>query len=105
MLDSVEDIHSENPAAIAQEHEVLDLIDEWLEFLADKPREIIERRFGVSRYSLERGEPQTLEQVAREVGVTRERVRQIQIQALSKLKDILTKNGYTWDDVSGLESS
>jgi RNA polymerase nonessential primary-like sigma factor len=70
-----------------QEHEVLDHIDEWLGFLADKPREIIERRFGLSCYGLERGEPQTLEQVAREVGVTRERVRQIQIQALSKLKE------------------
>lgn len=102
MLDSVEDTHAEDPVAIVQEHEVLDHIDEWLEFLADKPREIIERRFGLSRIGLERGEQQTLEQVARAVGVTRERVRQIQIQALSKLKEILVKNGYTWDDVSGL---
>lgn len=60
MLDAVEDTHSENPAAIVQEHEVLDHIDEWLEFLADKPREIIERRFGLSRFGLERGESQTL---------------------------------------------
>ena len=104
MLDSVADTHAENPAAIVQEHEVLDHIDEWLEFLADKPREIIERRFGLSRTGLQRGEPQTLEQVAGAVGVTRERVRQIQIQALSKLKEILIKNGYTWDDVSGLGS-
>jgi RNA polymerase nonessential primary-like sigma factor len=99
-LDSVEDTHSENSAAIVQEHEVLDHIDEWLGFLADKPREIIERRFGLSCYGLERGEPQTVEQVAREVGVTRERVRQIQIQALSKF----IRNGYTWHDVSRLEN-
>lgn len=104
MLDSFADTHAENPVAIAQEHEVLNHIDDWLEFLADKPREIIERRFGLSRIGLQRGEPQTLEQVARAVGVTRERVRQIQIQALSKLKEILVKNGYTWDDVSAVVS-
>jgi RNA polymerase nonessential primary-like sigma factor len=104
MLDSVEDTHSENPVSMAQEHEVLDHIDEWLEFLADKPREIIERRFGLGPIGLECGEPQTLEQVGQAVGVTRERVRQIQIQALSKLREILLKNGYTWDDVSGLGS-
>jgi RNA polymerase nonessential primary-like sigma factor len=102
MLDSGEDTHSENPVSIAQDHEVLDHIDEWLEFLADKPREIIERRFGLSPIGLERGEPQTLEQVGQAVGVTRERVRQIQIQALSKLREILLKNGYTFDDVSEL---
>jgi RNA polymerase nonessential primary-like sigma factor len=103
MLDSVADNHAENPVAMVQNHEVLDHIDEWLDFLADTPREIIERRFGLSHVGLDRGEPQTLEQVAQVVGVTRERVRQIQIQALAKLKEILVKNGYSWEDVSGLD--
>jgi len=102
MLDSVENESSENPMAVVQEHEVLDHVHEWLEFLGDKQREIIERRYGLSCAGLDRGEAQTLEQVAEAVGLTRERVRQIQIQALDKLKLILMKNGYSWDDVSGL---
>lgn len=102
ILDAIENINAENPMAVAQEHDVLGHIQEWLDFLDDKQRDIIERRFGLSRSGLDRGESQTLEQVAQAVGLTRERVRQIQIQALEKLKLILIKNGFTWDDVSDL---
>lgn len=104
MLDAIENTHAENPMAMVQQHEVTDHLREWLDFLADKPRDIIERRFGLSRVGLQRGEPQTLEQVSKAVGLTRERVRQIQIQSLQKLRAILVKNGYTWDDVSGFRS-
>ncbi len=104
MLDALENRKAENPMAVVQKHEVTDHLVEWLNFLADKPREIIERRYGLSRAGLQRGEPQTLEQVAKAVGLTRERVRQIQIQSLQKLHGILVKNGYTWDDVSDLKS-
>ena len=102
ILDAVENKKAENPMAVAQQHDVFNHVHEWLEFLGDKPREIIERRFGLSEYGLKRGEAQTLEEVAKAVGLTRERVRQIQIQALEKLNLILSKNGYTWDDVSGV---
>ena len=104
MLDSIENTSSENPMAMVQKHEVSDHIEEWLDFLSERPREIIERRYGLNRNGLDRGEPQTLEQVAKAVGLTRERVRQIQIQALKKLRGILVKNGYTWDDVSDLKT-
>ena len=100
MLDSIENIDSENPFAVVQGHEISDHLEEWLAFLEDRSREIIERRYGLHKQGLQRGEAQTLEQVASEVGLTRERVRQIQIQALDKLRGILIKNGYTWDDVS-----
>lgn len=105
ILDALENTHAENPVAVVQHHEVRQHLIEWLGFLADTPREIIERRFGLSQHGLNRGEPQTLEQVAKEVGLTRERVRQIQIQAVEKLKGILVKNGYTWDDVSEFSDS
>lgn len=101
ILDAVANKNAENPMAVAQQHDVCSHVHEWLEYLADKPREIIERRFGLSERGLNRGEAQTLEEVAKAVGLTRERVRQIQIQALEKLNLILSKNGYTWDDVSG----
>jgi len=100
MLDAIENHHAENPMAVVQKHEVTGHISEWLDFLGERPREIIERRYGLNRSGLQRGEPQTLEQVAGAVGLTRERVRQIQIQSLQKLRGILVKNGYTWDDVS-----
>jgi len=100
MLDSIENIDAENPFTILQESEVNHHVEQWLTFLAERPREIIERRYGLYKRGLQRGEPQTLEQVATTVGLTRERVRQIQIQALEKLRAILVKNGFTWDDVS-----
>lgn len=87
---------------VTQQHEVSELVQQWLSYLSDKPREIINRRFGLANCGLDRGEVQTLEQVAQAVGLTRERVRQIQIQALEKLRLILQKNGYSWDDVSAL---
>ena len=101
-LDALANDSAVDPVAAAQQHEVQDQICEWLEFLGDKPREIIERRFGLNKVGLARGEAQTLEQVAQAVGLTRERVRQIQIQALQKLNAILSKSGYCWDDVSAL---
>jgi len=95
LLDAVADTASVDPIAEAQQHDIYAHISEWLDFLGDKQREIVERRFGLSGY-----DPQTLEKVAGEVGLTRERVRQIQIQSLDKLKQILTRNGFSWDSVS-----
>ena len=51
-----------------------------LERLPERERLIVERRFGL------RGEPQSLETVGRELGLTRERVRQLQVQALKQLE-------------------
>lgn len=42
--------------------------------------------------------PQTLEEIAKSMGLTRERVRQIEFRALLKLRRILTKHGYKLDD-------
>jgi RNA polymerase nonessential primary-like sigma factor len=58
--------------------------------LNDKQREVVERRFGLHGY-----ENATLEQVANELGVTRERVRQIQMDALKRLRGILEKDGFS----------
>lgn len=64
-------------------------IESWLTELSDTEREVIVRRFSL------RGYPQsTLDDVSHEIGVTRERVRQIQVEALKKLRVFLEKNGY-----------
>lgn len=99
LLDTLENDQSEDPVMETQTREVLMLIQAWLEFLDERPREIIQRRFGLSKVGLQRGESQTLEEVAQAVGLTRERVRQIQIQALQKLAAILHRSGFSWDDV------
>jgi RNA polymerase nonessential primary-like sigma factor len=62
--------------------------------LPEKQREVICRRYGICGY-----EEATLEQVAQALDVTRERVRQIQIDGLKKLKDILHSNGFSFDSV------
>ena len=52
----------------------------------------MERRFGLHGH-----EVATLEEVGNEIGVTRERVRQIQVEALKRLREILEKDGFSLD--------
>ena len=63
-------------------------LNEWLDQLPEKQREVLVRRFGLQNHQEE-----TLEQVGREIGLTRERVRQIQVDALRRLGDVLRKHG------------
>lgn len=71
-----------------QDNDMNDSLVGWLEELTPKQREVLARRFGLLGY-----EPATLENVGQEIGLTRERVRQIQVEALRRLKDILTQQG------------
>jgi RNA polymerase nonessential primary-like sigma factor len=61
-----------------------------MELLPEKQQSIIAQRFGLKGH-----EEATLEQVGKEVGLTRERVRQIQVEALKQLKKILEEQGVT----------
>jgi RNA polymerase nonessential primary-like sigma factor len=60
----------------------------WLEELSERQRTVIERRYGLNGRDVA-----TLEELAREIGVTRERVRQIQAEALDKLRERLKRKG------------
>ncbi|PHR47855.1 RNA polymerase sigma factor RpoS [Cycloclasticus sp.] len=88
VLDTVVDQDAKEPTDILQSEEVRENLTVWLELLNDKQREVISRRFGVRGYHAS-----TLEQVANEMGVTRERVRQIQMNALKSLRSILENEG------------
>ena len=94
LLDSLPDESSDDPTSMVQSDDVSSHIDEWLQQLNDKQREVVERRFGLHGY-----ESSTLEEVAKELGVTRERVRQIQLDALRRLRRILEAQGYSIDAV------
>jgi RNA polymerase nonessential primary-like sigma factor len=67
-------------------------LEDCLAQLSAKQREVVERRFGLHGHPVS-----TLEEVGREIGVTRERVRQIQMDALRKLKRILELEGFSVD--------
>ena len=92
LLDAIPDENNMDPVLLLQDNDVKDNIENWLAQLSDKQREVVERRFGLHGYDVS-----TLEEVGNSIGVTRERVRQIQIEALRKLRDILEAEGYSVD--------
>lgn len=73
-----------DPADILQEEDYGEHLVEWLNQLDDRQREVVVRRFGL--FECERG---TLEQVGAAVGLTRERVRQIQLEAIRRLREMM----------------
>ena len=77
LLDMLQGDHANDPDAVAEHHELSVLVRDWLEQLSDKQRIVITRRFG-----LDNDDPATLEELAVEMGVTRERIRQIQQESL-----------------------
>ncbi len=92
LLDTIPDEYNTDPALSLQDDDVERHVDLWLSELNDKQRTVVERRFGL------RGkEIGTLEEVGNEIGVTRERVRQIQIEALRRLRGILEREGFSGD--------
>ncbi len=94
LLDSIPDEQNTDPFVLLQDRDVQSHIELWLSKLNDKQRAVVERRFGL------RGrEIATLEEVGNELGVTRERVRQIQIEALRRLREILEREGFSVDTV------
>ncbi|MBV1885082.1 MAG: RNA polymerase sigma factor RpoS [Gammaproteobacteria bacterium] len=88
LLDTIADTHMSDPAELLLDNDLKSNIDYWLSQLPKKQREVVARRFGLWGY-----ETSTLEEVGREIGLTRERVRQIQVEALKRLRDILEKQG------------
>ncbi len=80
------------PEVMLQRAEVERHVHEWLNQLTDKQRGVIERRFGLNGYDMS-----TLEEVAEAHGITRERVRQIQMEALQSLRKILRRHGVSKD--------
>jgi len=93
--DWLEIIPDENESTPENELQTDDMklrIVDWLEGLPNKQREVLARRFGLLGY-----EAATLEQVGKEIGLTRERVRQIQVESLKTLREILSKQGLSID--------
>jgi RNA polymerase nonessential primary-like sigma factor len=82
------------PSRCAQKDDVMTIVDHWVCELNDKQRAVVERRFGLHGYRRE-----TLEKIGEEIGVTRERVRQIQLDALKNLREMMERHGLSGENL------
>lgn len=88
ILDTIADDRVSDPSEELQNQDIHSNLDHWIGELPEKQREVLSRRFGLRGH-----ETSTLEDVGREIGLTRERVRQIQVEALKRLREIMEKQG------------
>ena len=92
MSDAIADEAAEDPATHLEHEEAEALVAEWVSQLTDRQRLVIERRYGLGGQDVT-----TLEDIASDLGLTRERVRQIQVEALTKLRKRIARDGLTPD--------
>ncbi|MGB1298485.1 MAG: RNA polymerase sigma factor RpoS [Psychrobium sp.] len=88
LLDIVSAGDHYSPEPTMMKEDINESLVRWLNELNTKQREVLARRFGLLGH-----EPSTLEVVGKEIGLTRERVRQIQVEALKRMQDIMKSQG------------
>lgn len=89
VMQTLADQQAREPEQQISREEVRQKIRDWLLNLPVRHREVIFRRFGLNGYDSD-----TLENVGKEIGLTRERVRQIQLEALKRLRTAISQEGY-----------
>lgn len=89
ILDSIADEHGSGPETEYADRAAERMLGQWLKQLSAQQREVVQHRFGLNGHGR-----LTLEEVGELLGVTRERVRQVQLAALARLRDISTREGY-----------
>ena len=90
LVETLADPNMPDPAMQVQDDDIRVCLDGWLDQLPDKQREVLARRFGLRGHDVA-----TLEEVGEEIGLTRERVRQIQVDGLKRLRCLLEGEGLT----------
>ncbi len=96
LQDVIADERQTDPSVLLQTEEIQICLAEWLSQLNDKQRQVVEQRFGLNG-----DDAATLEEVGERIGVTRERVRQIQVDALRKLRKIMELEGVSGEQLLG----
>jgi len=94
VVDLLADEHAADPMGLRLSHELEELLAHGLAGLNEREREVL-----AGRYGLRDREPETLDVLALRLGLTRERVRQIQIEALGKLKRNMMRHGIDRDSI------
>ena len=89
LLDSIADEKGHSPETCYADVAAERLLESWLDQLPVQQRDVVEHRFGLHGHGR-----RTLEEVGNLLGVTRERVRQVQLAALSRLRDISSREGF-----------
>lgn len=97
LVDFVSGDEVDEPASKLEDEDITQSVDNWLNQLEFKQKEVIVRRFGLHGH-----ERATLEQVGAALGLTRERVRQIQMDALKRLRRILENKGLSGESLLGV---
>ncbi|GGK35045.1 RNA polymerase sigma factor RpoS [Aliivibrio fischeri] len=98
LLDILPDTKNSDPESETQKDDINTSLVGWLGQLNPKQKEVVARRFGLLGY-----EAATLEQVGVEIGLTRERVRQIQVEGLRRLREIMTNQGLNMETLFAVE--
>ena len=94
LIDTVADISTLSPESQTETNNLSSVLEGWLQQLPEKQREVLVRRFGLMNHN-----EQTLEHIGSEIGLTRERVRQIQVDGLRRLRDLLHQHDLSSDDL------
>lgn len=95
LVDTIPDKHKTDPSELLSDEKLVIQLESCLHELNDKQREVLSRRFGLEGY-----DRQTLEEVGEAIGLTRERVRQIQMSGLKSLREIMLKRGITGEETT-----
>lgn len=84
LTDILSEEEQPGPFSVTEHMELVKLVTSWLELLSPPEKAVIKLRFG-----LRDGEPKTLEAIGEMFGVTRERIRQIEVKALKRLRQVM----------------
>lgn len=96
LIDTIEDSSVVNPLDLTEQLNKYRVVTELIDSLNENEREILALRFG-----LDDREPQTLDTIGRQFGVTRERIRQIESKTLEKLRAVLAEEGSPYSEDNG----
>ena len=96
LVETISSEKEDDPSELLQNSNLQGSLVSWLEELPEKQREVVARRFGLLGYEMS-----TLEEVGREIGLTRERVRQIQVEALRRLRSMMEEHGLSGETIFG----
>ena len=94
MSELIADDSGGDPESLLQSSEIDHLVDDWLAELSERQRLVIERRYGLNGSDIA-----TLDLIANELGLTRERVRQIQMEGLDRLRKIIKRGNISRDSL------
>jgi RNA polymerase nonessential primary-like sigma factor len=89
IVDSIADENGSTPESACAGNAAQHQLNRWLSELSRQQREVVEHRYGLHGHGR-----RTLEEVGKLLGVTRERVRQVQLAALARLRDISRREGF-----------